>query len=232
MKTLIAAFAALVLPFQLGLYAQNTKVGGQAVYKLPKSGNYMRYIIENGDTIYVASIAPAVKYAVGSGKDWRKESRLLHNFGRTYPYALEARRLIKEVDYTIDSQNLVRRKKEKYINAIQRDLLDKYEPVLREMNVSQGKLLIKLIGRETGLTPYDIIHDYKSSAAAGVWQALAKLFGGDLKKAYDPQGEDRLVENLVEKWNNGEYAYLYMSVFGKPPQIPVIQQGTTPKKKK
>lgn len=187
-----------------------------------QEGNFLRYKVERGDTVYVGNIAPAVKYAAGSGRYWRKQSRLLYNFSKTYPYALEAKRLIKEVDKDIDGENMKRRKKERYINAIQKELMDRYEPVLRKMTVSQGKLLIKLIGRETGLTPYEIIHDYKNGAAANTWQAIARLFGGDLKKRYDPSGEDKDTEYLVKKWEDGQYPALYMSVFGKPPQIPVI----------
>lgn len=226
-QIILCACALAMLPgFQAN--AQDTG-GGQAVYRMPKKGNYMRYRVENGDTVYVETIKAAVKYASGKGTDWRKENRLVHNFGKTYPYALEAGRLLREVDQTIDSQSLGRRKREKYINTIQQELLDRYEPVLRNMTVTQGKVLIKLIGRETGLTPYEIISDYKNGMAAGTWQGIAKLFGGDLKKEYDPDGEDRLIEELVKKWNSGEYPMLYMSIFGRYPEIPDV--NAAPQKK-
>lgn len=225
MKSVYGIFlcAALALTGAAAARAQNPGEGGK--FRMPAEGNYLRYRVEKGDTVYVASIEPAVKYAKGKGRDWRKEARLLHNFGKTYPYALEARRLLAEVNSTIEEDNLVRRKREKYINAIQKDLLDRYEPVLRNMTVTQGKLLIKLIGRETGLTPYEIIHDYKSGMAAGAWQGVARLFGGDLKKTYEPEGEDRAVEDLVKMWESGQYPFMYMSVFGKPPQLPVIDSS-------
>lgn len=217
----ILCTCALALILVIPAKAQNTE-GGKIVYRMPKGGNYMRYRVEGSDTVYIETIRAAVKYATGKGTDWRKENRLVHNFGKTYPYALEAGRLLREVDQTIDSQNLGRRKKDRYINTIQQDLLDRYEPVLRNMTVTQGKVLIKLIGRETGLTPYEIISDYKNGMAAGTWQGIAKLFGGDLKKEYDPAGEDRLIEELVKKWNSGEYPMLYMSIFGRYPEIPDV----------
>ena len=68
--------------------------------------------------------------------------------------------------------------------------------------------------------------------AAGLWQGVAKLFGGDLKKTYEPQGEDRAVEELVTMWNNGQYPYMYMSVFGKYPEVPVIDHSPRTKDKK
>ncbi|MBQ4286853.1 MAG: DUF4294 domain-containing protein, partial [Bacteroidales bacterium] len=81
---------------------------------------------------------------------------------------------------------------------------------------------ISLIDRETGVTPYDIIRDYKSSAAAAFWQGIAKLFEGDLKRHYEPSGRDAEVEELIGIWNRGEYPTLYYSIFGKNPQIGVV----------
>ena len=176
--------------------------------------------VSEGDTVYVDAIMPA--RVVAKGKDWRKNRRLVYNFSKTYVYALEARRMVGVVDSKIDQDNLRRRKKTEYINAVQKDILEKYEPVIRNMTVSQGKLLIKLIGRETGLTPYEIVHNYKNGMAAGFWQGIAKFFGGDLKKRYDPEGEDAMTEELVRKWQKGEFPEFYRSIFGQYPKIPVI----------
>jgi len=180
----------------------------------------MHYRVIDGDTVFVETL-PAARI-VGKSSDWRKHHKLVHNFSKTYPYALEAKRVMDEVDGTIGAQGLRRRKKAQYINSIQADILDKYEPVIKNMTVNQGKLLIKLIGRETGYTPYEIIDGYKSGMAAGFWQGIAKLFGGDLKKSYDPEGEDALVEELVRKWKAGEFKEFYRSIFGKYPEIPTI----------
>lgn len=229
---LISAILISLILWQNPAWAQKKNKEAKATYIMPEDGNYMRYLVENGDTLYVGSIPAAVKFIVRRSRDWRQDARLLVNFSKTYPYALEARRLLAEVNETLKEEDFGNRKRDKYINAIQQDLLDKYEPVLRQMTVTQGKLLIKLIGRETGLTPYEIINDYKNGMAAGVWQGIAKLFGGDLKKTYDPEGVDWKTEELVQIWNKGQFAQLYMSVHGRPPQIPVIKQDTEEKKGK
>ena len=197
-----------------------TSAGQELLTRMPRGGNYMHYIISNGDTVYVETLRPAYSFARGRnrGRNWRDEYRLLHNFGKVYPYALEAGRLIAEVDSTIAADGLRRGKKDKYISTIQDGLLTAYEPVLREMTVSQGKLLIRLIDRETGITPYDLIKNYKSGAAAAFWQGIAKMFDGDLKRAYEPDGLDKATEELVRKWETGEYDALYWSVFGKMPE--------------
>lgn len=185
---------------------------------MPKEGNFMRYLVEDGDTLYIAKIKPSYCVTKG-GRNWREYYRLVHNFGKVYNYALEAGRLKREIDSTYAATGMSVRDQGKYIDAIQDELLDKYEPVLREMTISQGKLLICLIDRETGLTPYDIIKDYKNSTAAVFWQGIAKMFEGDLKNHYDPVGKDAATEELVRIWNSGEYASLYYSIFGKDPQI-------------
>lgn len=215
----------IFLVMLLCLTASATARGQEGKYIMPPAGNFMRYRVIDGDTVYVATLPPA--YVYGKGKNWRNYTRLVHNFSKTYPYALEAKRMVAEVDSTIGTDGLRRRSRDKYINTIQKQLLDTYEPVLREMTVTQGKLLIVLIGRETGMTPYEIINGYKSGTAAGFWQGIAKLFGGDLKREYDPQGADMLTEELVQKWHSGQFPEFYRSIFGQYPKVPVIKHDDT-----
>ena len=81
---------------------------------------------------------------------------------------------------------------------------------------------MKLIDREVGKSSFLIIKDYKNGMAAGFWQGIAKLFGTDLKKPYDPDGEDRAIEELVQLWDAGEFEGLYFSLFWKfPPEIEI-----------
>ena len=78
---------------------------------------------------------------------------------------------------------------------------------------------MKLIDREVGKTSFKIIKDYKSGIAAGFWQGIAKLFGSDMKKPYDPDGDDKQTEELVKLWEEGEFDLLYFAIFMKePPQ--------------
>lgn len=194
----------------------------------------MSYVVEGTDTLFVDTITPSYIY-VGKkkGRQWRKYYRLVHNFAKTYPYALQAREVVIEADRTIRDENLRRLKKERYINKIQQSIFDNYESVIRKMTVSQGVLLIQLIGRETGLTPYDIIKDYKSSITAGFWQGVAKLFGGNLRRPYDPEQEDRAIEDLVKLWEIGEFPGLYFSIFGTEAPIPEVKAiNASPSNKK
>ena len=189
----------------------------------PLPDNWMRMkVTEDGDTVYVDRIRPAWKTGRSrnsSDKQWRKYYQLVYRFAKVYPYAQASGVLIKEVDSTLVADNLTSRRKEKYIASIQKELFRDFEGALRKMTISQGALLLKLIGRETGLTPYEIIRDYRGGFAAGFWQTVAKLFDNDLKSKYNPSGEDRDTEELVRIWQAGEFPDLYLSVFGQYPPV-------------
>lgn len=223
MMKLVGKIRILIAVLALAAGTSLTSAGQKQRYVMPSTGNFMRYKVIDGDTVYVASISPS--YSFAKGREWRNYTKLVHNFSKTYPYAIEARRMVEVVDSTIETDGLKRKSREKYINTIQNGILEQYEPVIRTMTVSQGKLLIILIGRETGMTPYDIIHDYKNGAAAGFWQGIAKFFGGDLKRVYDGDGKDKATEELVRKWQNGQFPEFYYSIFGQYPKIPVIDHS-------
>ena len=195
---------------------------------------FMTYTVEGTDTLFIDTITPSYVFTGRKkGRQWRKYYRLVHNFAKTYPYALQARDVVIEADRTIKEENLKRLKKERYVSGIQKSIFDNYESVIRKMTVSQGVLLIQLIGRETGLTPYEIIKDYKSGLTASFWQGVAKLFGGNLKRPYDPEQEDRAIEDLVKLWEAGEFRGVYFSIFGTDAPIPEVKAvNTSPSKKK
>ena len=187
--------------------------------------NVMRYIIEGKDTIYIDNIRASKVYSrlpKQKGKEWRKYYRLVHNFSKAYPYALVARKLVIQADSTIAADNLKWAKRDKYVNTVQKELFDVFESQMRKMTVSQGALLMKLIDREVGKSSYSIIKDYKNGIAAGFWQGIARIFGTDLKKPYDPESEDRLTEELVKIWEDGDFEAFYFSIFWKePPVMPI-----------
>lgn len=205
------------------LLASGTAEG--RLYSQPGDSLFMHYRVEGRDTVFTEELPPARIYSRlprQKGREWRKYYRLVHNFSKTYPYALAARHLVREVDSTILADNLKRGKRDRYINQKQKELFDDFESSMRRLTVSQGALLMKLIDREVGKSSYLIIKDYKNGMAAGFWQGVAKIFGTDLKKPYDPEGEDKAIEELVQLWESGEFEGLYFSLFWKfPPSIEI-----------
>lgn len=218
MKTAICLLLFMTGPGGADMFSQDS--GQTLIYKMPKSGNFMHYKVEGGDTIYIATLRPAYAFARSSKKDWRKYYRLVHNFAKVYPYSILAQKLVREADSTFKVRHFTRRQKEKYVNQLQKNIFKSYEKTARNMTITQGQLMMRLIDREVGQSSYDIIKFYKNGLAAGFWQGLAKMFGTDMKKHYDPNGEDRDTEELIKKWESGEFPDLYYSIFGKYPSIP------------
>ena len=70
--------------------------------------------------------------------------------------------------------------------------------------MSQGRVLIKLIDRQTGRTSFDLVERLRGAFTAYVWQGLARIFGQDLRSTYDPDGEDRMMELIVQRIERGE----------------------------
>ena len=193
-----------------------------------QSGGFLEYIVEGKDTIYLDQIRAAKIYPKiprQKGRDWRKYYRLVHNFSKTYPYALVARELLIEVDSTLEADRLRGGKRETYRKKNQDELFRVLETPLKNLPVNQGRLLMKLIDREAGKSSFSIIKEYRNGMAAGFWQGMAKMFGSDLKKHYDPDGEDADVEDLISKWEDGSFPNFYYSLFWEyPPEVVIPEK--------
>ena len=203
----------------MGIWENKTSVSDEKM---------LNYIVDGKDTIYIDNITASKVYSrlpKQKGREWRKYYRLVHNFSKSYPYALVARKLVQEADSTIAADNLKWAKRDKYVNKVQKELFDVFEGQMRNLTVSQGALLMKLVDREVGKSSYDIIKDYKNGIAAGFWQGIAKIFGTDLKKPYDPEGEDKLTEELVKIWDAGDFQAFYFAIFWQdPPVMPIPEK--------
>ncbi|MBS1569615.1 MAG: DUF4294 domain-containing protein, partial [Bacteroidetes bacterium] len=120
-------------------------------------------------------------------------------------YAVITSKLLDEYDHDlagISSQ----RDRELYLKLAETELRAEFEGDLKEMTMTQGRILVKLIDRETGHTSYELVKQLRGSFQAWMWQGLAKLFGQDLKGEYDPEGDDKVVESIVRRIENGELA--------------------------
>jgi len=196
------------------------------------TGDYIPYIMENGDTAYLAPLKAARVYEKkprNKGREWRKYYKLVYNFAKVYPYALVAKDIISEVDSTITSENLKYVSKDRYVNKVVKELFNSFDKPLRNLTVSQGQLLMKLIDRECGISSYALIKEFKNVYAAGFWQGMAKLFGNDLKKPYDPSGDDRVTEELVRQWHMGTFEKTYFEIFWEyPPLVELPEKYNRP----
>jgi len=128
--------------------------------------------------------------------EYRKYERLIYNIKRVYPYALMVRIKLNQVNE--EMKNITGEKERKnYIKDVEKNVFAEYEGDIQNMTITQGKLLIKLIDRETQNTSYDLIRDYRGKFAAAFWQGIARIFGTNLKEEYDAYGEDALIELII-----------------------------------
>jgi hypothetical protein len=95
------------------------------------------------------------------------------------------------------------KERKQYINEVEKQILDEYEEELKKLTITQGRILLKLIDREIGETSYEILKDLKGTFTAVFWQTLARIFGHNLKSEFDPQGEDKLLNEIMIQIENG-----------------------------
>ena len=114
----------------------------------------------------------------------------------TYPYARVAGITINDINAKLANVTSKKQRKD-YINSREKELKKTFSDPLSNLSVYQGKVLMKLIYRETGNNCYEIIEEYKGSFTAGFWQTVAVVFGSSLRQKYDPAGTDRPMESIV-----------------------------------
>lgn len=165
----------------------------------------LQKVNRNGETLPEVEIKEVTVYAhpqFRKKRDFRKYERLVYNLKRVYPYALVVRNKLFLVNE--DMKNIKDEKERKdYMKKVEKDVFAEYEDDMRQMTITQGRLLIKLIDRETQNTSYTLIKDYRGKLAAAFWQGIARIFGTNLKEKYDPYGEDALVESIIEEIEAG-----------------------------
>jgi hypothetical protein len=128
--------------------------------------------------------------------DYHKYQRLVYNVKKAYPYALIVRKEMVRVNDLLGDMPNDRDRKE-FLRKYEKDILKKYEGDLSNFSISQAKILIKLIDRETQSTSFSLISEYRGDFSAKFWQGIARIFGTNLKSTYDAEGEDYLIEQII-----------------------------------
>jgi len=136
-------------------------------------------------------------------KFYQQNYKNIRNFKKVYPYALKTREIIENLNKQLSTMTNESEKKQ-LIKTTEKMLFKEYETAVRTMTTSQGKLLLKLIARETNKTGYDIIKDYKGGFTASFWYGVGKIFGTDLKTQFHKEKEDSIIENILTKYKDKE----------------------------
>ena len=161
---------------------------------------HQEWVVENGDSIPLVHINPVRRYS--RKPDMRRYARLVRAVKKVYPIAQEAKTLMASMEEELLA--LPNKKQQKlYIKGVEKRLIREYTPVLKKMSFFEGKVLLKLIDRETDNTAFQIVKEFRGGFEAGLWQAFAKLFGNDLKLDYQPDVRDRQLEQIVRYYEKG-----------------------------
>jgi hypothetical protein len=198
MKGLKKIFFLFLLP--LLPYAASAQI------QMPDGRYRLLTTIVNGDTIPLVNmsgveiVAPLSPEAAAKMQAYLK---LRRDVLRAYPYAKLAAvqlRFINDSIAKIPNEN----QRKKFVKATEKDLKEQFEKDLKKLTVTQGRILIKLVDRETGSTSYSLVKELRGSLQAFFWQGLARLFGSNLKSEYDGEGNDAQIEQIVQQIERGE----------------------------
>ena len=168
---------------------------------------YKKPEIENGGTIWCYTWEPGVWiYApikFKSEKQRREFNKLVYNVKKVLPIAQRVNGMIGET-YEILEMLPDKKSKQQHIANVERDIKQQYTPEMKKLTYSQGKLLIKLVDRECNQNSYEIVKAFFGPTKAAFYQVFAWTFRASLKKEYQPEDDDKLIERVVLLVENGQ----------------------------
>ena len=155
-------------------------------------------VLENGDSIQYMEmnnvyVFPPVSF--DSKKQQAAYMRLVKNVKTVLPIAKEANIIMMETAEYLETLP-DKKAREEHMKRVEQSILKEYKPRMKKLTYSQGKLLIKLVYRESNSSGYELIQAFLGPIRAGFYQAFAWAFGEKKKKEYDPEGIDRLTERV------------------------------------
>ncbi len=175
-------------------------------YDVDENARALEVLITEDDTLPLVELKPFTVLEFTKERSKREQRRwdaLMARVTKVYPYARLAGELMREYEQQLD--NLPTEKEQKaYLKMAENELKREFEGEIRNMTIREGYVLIKLIDRETGNTSYDLIKELRGGFTAFMWQAVARLFGSNLKEQYDAPGEDAMIEEIVALIEAGE----------------------------
>ena len=158
-----------------------------------------RCVVVDGDTIPMIQLSEVTVFSplvFKNKRAARRFGRLVRYVKKVYPYAKIAGAKFNHYNSLL-AQTTSEKEKKKLMKQAEKDIKSEFEGELKKLTFSQGKILIKLIDRETQFTSYELVRELRGRIMAAFWQGLARIFGYNLKIKYDPEGKDRQIELIV-----------------------------------
>ncbi len=194
-------FIAFYLLLTVSLNAQDRHRRRQADMDSPTFVPMVKVgkVMENGDSVQYMEMNNVYVYppiAFSNRRQQQAYMRLVKNVKTVLPLAKEARAIMVETAEFLQTLP-TKKEREEHMRLVEKSIYKQYKPRMKQLTYSQGKLLIKLIHRESNSSGYELIQAFMGPVKAGMWQAFAWTFGASLKKEYDAEGIDRLTERVV-----------------------------------
>ncbi|MDG2370353.1 MAG: DUF4294 domain-containing protein [Flavobacteriales bacterium] len=188
-------------------------------------------ISENEQDSISDYIFPEIEISTDNDAYLKKYRKTKYFVRRVYAYSKLASNMLLSFQDTLEYIDSKRMKK-RYLNRANKILKNEFGDEIKNMSVTRGEYLMKLIYRETGLTTYDIIKFYRGKGKAFWFQALCKINGQDLKREYDPLKEDFLIEKVVNEIEKGQLSYINRPAKTKAGKKSRRKRGEKKKKQK
>ena len=195
-RILFLAFFFSFIAVHLNAQEQTTTIKG---YVVP-------ICVYKGDTIPSMRMPTLYVYKPLKFKNKKQQqeyNRLVRNVKKTLPIAKEVNRAIIET-YEFLQTLPDEKAREKHLSMVEKSIKEQYTPRMKQLTLSQGKLLIKLVNRETSSSSYELVKAFLGPFKAGFYQAFAAIFGASLKKEYHPEDEDAMIERIIILVENGQ----------------------------
>ena len=161
---------------------------------------HQEWAVEKGDSVPLVHILPV--YVFSRPVDLRRYRKLVDAVKKVYPIAKVAKARMADMEEELCRLPTKKAQKE-YIRQVYHQIKDEYTPVLKHMTRTQGKVLLKLIDRETEYTAYEVLKEFRGGFVAGFWQGVSRIFGQNLKSQYDRDNEDKMIEQIVIYYEAG-----------------------------
>ena len=163
-------------------------------------------VLDKGDSIQYVELNKVYVYPQLTFENERQRmeyNRLVYNVKKVLPIAKEVNKIIIET-YEYLQTLPDKKSRDEHMKLVEADIKREYTPRMKKLTYAQGKLLIKLVYRETSSSSYQLIQAFLGSVRAGFYQTFAWIFGASLKKEYQPNGVDRLTERVVLQVESGQ----------------------------
>jgi hypothetical protein len=169
-----------------------------------KSQNRYRATIINGDTVPIVYLQPffAVdKKVFKNDRKKRKYYTLVAKVKKVLPIARDAGKRYLELNKQLVSKT--DNEKKDLMHRVEREIKRDYKDRIERLSYSEGAILLKLIDRETGSTAYSVVKELRGTFSAWFWNGVATFFDANLKSEYDPQNDDKDIEDIVYMIDHG-----------------------------